>query len=112
MSEIYVGNPYIRPLIIHTGSPALANAVEATLFSHYPGWMWTVEIPSGQDVLIIRNLDLDPRGKWCMMRRVSQLDVGLHDVVIAAGEFLERAKKKRGARREDENLTVPILDKS
>lgn len=70
----------------------LARDVRAKLFQHYPGWAWAVEIPPGQNVVIIRNLDANPRGQYGLVIHKDKLygDPYLKKVVMGAGEFLER----------------------
>jgi hypothetical protein len=83
------------------------NALEA-LVRAYPGHPWYVEVRGG--LLIIRNYRLDWRGRYCMVRKLAnvQHDYGrlTREVVMAAGEFLERAAIKRGAAREGEHAQV------
>ena len=70
------------------------------LWDNYPGWSWFAEIQG--DMLIIRNYSLDWTGKWCMARRLKDLQSDharmTHQVKTAAGEFLERAHVRRGPR--------------
>ena len=81
---------------------SLARDVRHVLETHYPGWVWGVEIPEGQNVVIVRNLDCDPHGKYGMVLHRDKLDPTLRKVVDAAGEFLERYRMRRGAYRPEE----------
>ena len=69
-----------------------------TLDTYYPGWGWTVMVRGG--VLMIR---LPLSQKWGMNTRITEFD---HDatrfkrrIIMAAGEFLERAAVARAAKR-------------
>ena len=77
------------------------NAVES-LARTYPGYSWFVEVRDG--LLMIRNADIDYRGRYCMIRKLGaiQHDFGrlVREVTHAAGEYLERANLRRGAARE------------
>ncbi len=93
----------------------LAKDIQRTLFAHFPGYMWGIEIPPANDVVIIRNLDCDPTGSWGMMKRKSKLSPSMWEIVMAGGEFLERAGLFRGARKSHETdgrNRLSNLDKS
>lgn len=70
----------------------LVGQVGRLLSEHYPGWGWYVDCPPEQDALIIRNLTCDFRGKYGFMIRKSKINTGSlrHEVLLAAGAFLER----------------------
>lgn len=82
------------------------QAVEA-LAKHYPGYSWFVEVRDG--LLMIRNYEVEWRGRYCMVRKLGQIqhDYGrmVREVVHAAGEYLERANLRRGTARENEMST-------
>ncbi len=100
-------NPHIAPR-----DWSLARDVRHILETHYPGWIWGVEIPEGQNVVIVRNLDCDPHGKYGMVLHRDKLDPTLQKVVAAAGEFLERYRMRRGAYREEEtDGRILVLEK-
>lgn len=79
------------------------NSVEA-LMKAYPGYSWFVEVRDG--LLMIRNYEVDWRGRYCMVRKLGlvQHDYGrlVREIVHAAGEYLERANLRRGRARENE----------
>lgn len=83
------------------------NAVQA-LVRAYPGYSWFVEVRNG--LLMIRCAELDYRGRYCMVRKLSQVqhDYGrlVREVVHAAGEYLERANMRRGTRRDGETAVT------
>ena len=74
----------------------LCGQIGHLLVSHYPDWDWRVEIPPDQNIVIIRNLTCDPRGKMGMVIHKDKLGRTLKSVVMAGGEFLERFRMKRG----------------
>ena len=63
---------------------------------HYPGWIWKVEIPPESGMLIVRNLQLDPDGKYGYALKLDSLSSTLDEVPFAAGAFLERYEQLRG----------------
>lgn len=79
------------------------NGLEA-LCRHYPGYSWFVEVRDG--LLMIRCAELDWRGRYCMIRKLGQVqhDYGrlVKELTHAAGEYLERANLRRGAAVEGE----------
>lgn len=70
----------------------LGRRVLEVLYEHYPGWSWSADVPSGQNAVIVRNLDCDPRGRYGIFFRKDRLDAGDMSlkVMMAGGEFLER----------------------
>lgn len=62
----------------------------------YPGYSWHIRIDGG--MLIIKNLMIS--SEWSMCRKFSDIAHDAkrrkHDVVMAAGEFLECANMRRG----------------
>ena len=79
----------------------LPPRVKAVLDKHYPGWRWVIEIPYRQVVVIISNLSVDDTLKGCMSQNITKLDPDLKTIVMAAGEFLERADQRRGSAPEE-----------
>lgn len=79
------------------------NGLEA-LCRAYPGYSWFVEVRDG--LLMIRCAELDWRGRYCMVRKIGQVQHNykslVRELVHAAGEYLERANLRRGAAREGE----------
>lgn len=75
----------------------MAKEVAAILAEAYPGHPWHVRI--GQGVLTIKHMRLS--AKWAMVRKYSRIafdaSVRKREIVMAAGEFLERAGLARGA---------------
>lgn len=75
----------------------LAKEIAGLLAEAYPGHPWHVRIGGGS--LIIKHMKLS--NKWGMVRRCDRLTwdakVRKHEVVMAAGEFLERAGLTRGS---------------
>ena len=74
---------------------------------HYPGWIWKVEIPPKSGMLIVRNLLLDPDGKYGYALKLKSLSSTLDEVPFAAGAFMERYEQLKqhvgGLRSEDIN---------
>lgn len=83
------------------------NGLEA-LCRTYPGYSWFVEVRDG--LLMIRCAELDWRGRYCMVRKLGEIqhDYGrlVRELTHAAGEYLERAHLRRGAAREGEHAKV------
>lgn len=87
----------------------LAKEALGALDVHYPGWGWTAMVRGG--VLMIRIPTASQ--KWGMNTRITEFD---HDatsfkkrVINAAGEFLERAGKKRAGYRGD-RININAVD--
>jgi hypothetical protein len=83
---------------------AQAKEAAEVLVAAYPNHSWWVEARKG--VLIIKHFEASGyRGTVAMVRHISALDhdakVRKHDIVMKAGELLERAGLKRGARGDD-----------
>lgn len=92
----------IKPMVTSRILPLdedLAQSIRRKLYEHYPGWAWTVEIPPNQGVVIIRNLDADPRGRYGYLVKLARVycDPDLKSVMRAGGEFLERYRLRRAA---------------
>lgn len=74
----------------------MCKEIAEYLVEAYPGHPWHVRIDGG--MLIIKNMRISD--KWSMTRRFSAIAHDAkrrkHDVVMAAGEFLEAANMRRG----------------
>lgn len=92
MSQILLAEPDVTPL-----DKLLGRQVLEALHRHYPGWVWVVDIPPGQNVVLIRNHDCDPRGRMAYLLYKSGLyaDPTLMKVMRAGGELLERYRMLR-----------------
>ena len=87
----------------HPSDVTLCARIGRVLTEHYPGWQWHVDIPPKQNVVLIRNIDLDPAGRsGCEVRYKDRLDVNLRVCVMAGGALLERYGMRRGAFTEDQ----------
>lgn len=84
----------------HKGDESWAMDLAFTLWNHYPGHSWYVKVMGGG--IHILNLDWsDKWGFWLRLREVNyDAAVLKRRAVMAAGEFLERARVKRGAKTE------------
>ena len=92
---------------------ACAKEAAEYLVAAYPNHGWWVECKQG--VLVIKHLEASgARGLVGMLRKMDQLahDAGARrkDLVLAAGELLERANLRRGARTEDPVLSFEFDD--
>ena len=74
----------------------MCKEIAEYLTQAYPGYPWHVRIDGG--MLIIKNQKISPI--WSMTRKFSGIAHDAkkrkHDVVMAAGEFLEAANLRRG----------------
>ena len=100
----------MNPYYVITESADEANMpmckeIAEYLVKAYPGHPWHVRIDGG--MLIIKNMKISE--VWSMARKFASIsqDAGQrkHDVVMAAGEFLEAAHMRRGA-ADEENTKV------
>ena len=77
------------------GNLPMCKEIAETLSTTYPGHTWYVRIDGG--ILIIKNLKIDDR--FAMVRKLADISHDAkrrkHDVVMAAGEFLECANMRR-----------------
>lgn len=80
----------------HPNDIALVNEINRILHEHYPGWQWGVDIPPHQNMVYVRNLDLDPSGQVGMKCYKNSIDVNMKEIVRAGGELLERYRMRRG----------------
>lgn len=80
---------------------SMAREIGGHLAEAYPGHPWHVRIAQG--VLIIKHMRLS--AKWAIVRRYSRVAwdaaVRKREVVMAAGEFLERAGLARGKAKDE-----------
>lgn len=80
----------------------LAKEIAQDLTLAYPGHSWHVRIDGG--IVVIKNMNISVTAG--MVRKLKDLDHDAgrrkHDVIMAAGEFLEAANMRRGAHREGE----------
>lgn len=81
----------------------LAKEILRTLLTCYPGWAWVVEIPAGQNIVKIKNLDACPRGSYGFMCHKDKLSGGsvTLSVMRAGGHFLERYNMPRTKFKEE-----------
>lgn len=93
---------------LHPLDRELGVRVLEVLHRHYPGWGWTVDVPSGQNVVVVRNLDCDPRGTYGILLKKDRLSGGdmSTKVMLAGGEFLERYRMIRQAYKAAEELGI------
>lgn len=74
----------------------LAGDILDYVYQAYSGYRWFVQVKSG--VIFIRELSFP--NNWGMVRKLRETDFSAsnlkHDVVMSAGEWLERARLKRG----------------
>jgi hypothetical protein len=94
---------------------ACAKEAAEVLVTAYPNHGWWVECKGG--VLVIKHLEASgARGLIGMLRKMDQLshDAGRRkrEILIAAGELLERAGLRRGARNEDPVTHLELDDKT
>lgn len=87
---------------------AMARQMVTDLCHAYPGHAWFVVAKGG--VWHIKDMELND--KWGMCLHYSDIKADANDrkkqVVMAAGEFLERARLKRGAK--DKNQVVASIE--
>jgi len=90
----------------HTRDEPMAEQILADLVATYPGHAWFVIIKGG--ILHIKDMDLND--KWGMCLHYSRIKDDAkerkHQVMMAAGEFLERANLRRGRKTDDVALKV------
>jgi hypothetical protein len=84
----------------------MAAQMVSDLCQAYPGHGWFVVIRSG----VIHVKDMDINDKWGMCLHYSQVKGDAkdrkRDLLRAAGEFLERANLRRGAKSDDVAMAV------
>ena len=84
----------------------LCQQVMTKLWQTYPGWTWWVDVPPGQGVVVIKNLTINPKGKYGMCLRIRDIETKMHIVMRLAGELLERFHKQRGAKQDKDDTTI------
>ena len=77
----------------------MAKDIAETLFAHYPGYMWAVNVVSG--VAVIKCLNISSLYGFVLKYKEIKDDAGFRkkEVIRAGGELLERAKMDRSGRR-------------
>lgn len=85
--------------IEHMNDMNMAKDIAETLFKHYPGYMWAVNVTSG--VAVIKCLNVSSLYGFILKYKEIKDDAGFRakEVVRAGGEILERANMARGERR-------------
>ena len=79
---------------------SLVKNVADVLDKHYPGHLWAVGPSNDYSMLAIWNEALSMRyGMWI---RVEDIDPDYKNIMLWAGELLERANVSRGAANEEE----------
>lgn len=94
---------------------AFAKDTAETLNTVYPNHSWWIECKGG--VLIIKHLEASgARGLIGMIRKMDQLSNDAErrkrEIIMAAGELLERANMRRGARNDDPVTSFELDDQS
>jgi hypothetical protein len=83
---------------------SLGKDVLEVLDKFYPGYAWTVFVGGG--VLQIKNCSWS--GKWGMVLKLKDIHhdamVLKREIIMKAGEFLERAQARRGKRDMDHRI--------
>lgn len=98
----------------HDSDEGMARGTLHTLCTHYPGHAWFVVIKGG--VMHVKNLHFNDKWGMCLHYTNIKGDAAARerDVVRAAGEFLERANRARGERKDDGKVRaidgVPVKD--
>lgn len=93
---------------------SFAKLAAEALCQEYPNHSWWVECKQG--VLVIKHLEASgARGVVGMLRKMESLSGGAHackkEILRAAGELLERAGMRRGARTGDPVVGFEFDDK-
>lgn len=80
----------------------LAKRCADLLNSHYPGYLWAVNVNSTATggVMFIKNFSVSYRYGYTL--HIEKLDNKLRKVLMAGGEILERARLNRGRWLEEE----------
>jgi hypothetical protein len=99
--------PVVGIDVEHDRDDAMAMQMVQDLVSAYPGHSWFVVIRGG--IVHIKDMDMHP--DWGMCLHYSQIKADAADrkkqVLFAAGEFLERARK-RGLTVELQNIKQKV----
>jgi len=82
----------------------MAKDIAETLFAHYAGYMWAVNVVSG--VAVIKCLNVSSLYGFVLHYKDIKDDAGFRkkEVIRAGGEILERAKMDRSIRRTGETV--------
>lgn len=78
------------------GDVDLAYRSAEILNKHYPGHLWAVHVDSDCGMLYVRNLAFSSRYGYRLKLTRVYADPGLHCIMVAGGEILERANAARG----------------
>lgn len=91
--ESYDGHTYTA------NDEILAKRASELLNSHYPGYLWAVNVNSEKTggCMFIKNFSISYRYGYTL--HITKLDNKLNKVVKAGGEILERARMIRGLNR-------------
>jgi hypothetical protein len=81
----------------HQADEGMAKEAIQTLVAHYPGHDWHVTIKGG--IMHVKALNIHHQWGMCAHYRQIKHDANerKREIVMKAGEFLERANLKRGA---------------
>lgn len=84
----------------------MAKDIAETLFKHYNGYMWAVNVISG--VAVIKCLNVSSLYGFVLKYKDIKDDAGYRhkEVVRAGGEILERARMGRGERKKGESVVA------
>lgn len=95
----------------HARDERMAAEMLHALLQHYPGHAWFITIKGG----IVQIKDMDISDKWGMAIHYTQVDsdasVRQRKVIRSAGEWLERANHRRGAKQDRITELEGIPDK-
>ena len=80
----------------------------ATLWRHYPGAEWRVEVNSSTGMINVFCKELSSRWGYRIYIARAYVDPDLHCVMMAGGDLLERANRSRG--RWDEEHPVGYVE--
>lgn len=102
MSEILYVNADGQSMQRNLADIDTAKRMSEVLQKHYPGHLWGVHVDSEQGVATIKNFRLS--GNWGFLLHLGAFSVSEQDrqVVMAAGEMLERYRLSRGEARRHE----------
>lgn len=94
----------------HSVDEPVAAEIARALCEAYPGHPWHVNIIGG--VIVIKNMRFS--AKWAMVREYGLIHDATklkHECVMAAGEFLERARVRRGAATGERVVSIDGIPK-
>ncbi len=81
---------------VETDDIMLAKRAADVLAQHYPGHIWAVNVNSEGGVMVVKNYRMSFSYGMVIHLKTVYADPSLKCVVRQAGEFLERARLKRG----------------